>query len=113
MSALAPPTVGRWRQISASTGEWLIVLAGFAAMYVPLYWWAAEGIWQSEDHGHGAIVLAVAAWLFWTLRHPIDAAPHRPAVVPGIALLVCGNWMLHTLVDFTVNLFEGIPSLLG
>jgi flagellar biosynthetic protein FliQ len=31
----------------------------------------------------------------------------------GIALLICGNWMLHTLVDFTVNLFEGIPSLLG
>ena len=31
----------------------------------------------------------------------------------GIALLVCGNWMLHTLVDFTVNLFEGIPALLG
>jgi flagellar biosynthetic protein FliQ len=31
----------------------------------------------------------------------------------GIALLVCGNWMLHTLVDFTVNLFEGIPSLLS
>jgi flagellar biosynthetic protein FliQ len=31
----------------------------------------------------------------------------------GIALLVSGNWMLHTLVDFTVNLFEGIPSLLG
>ena len=31
----------------------------------------------------------------------------------GIALLVCGNWMLHTLVDFTVNLFESIPSLLG
>ena len=31
----------------------------------------------------------------------------------GIALLVCGNWMLHTLIDFTVNLFEGIPALLG
>jgi flagellar biosynthetic protein FliQ len=31
----------------------------------------------------------------------------------GIALLVCGNWMLHTLVDFTINLFESIPSLLG
>jgi flagellar biosynthesis protein FliQ len=31
----------------------------------------------------------------------------------GIALLVCGNWMLHTLVDFTVNLFEGIPALLS
>jgi flagellar biosynthetic protein FliQ len=31
----------------------------------------------------------------------------------GIALLVSGNWMLHTLVDFTINLFEGIPALLG
>jgi flagellar biosynthesis protein FliQ len=31
----------------------------------------------------------------------------------GIALLVCGNWMLHTLVDFTVDLFNSIPSLLA
>ncbi len=31
----------------------------------------------------------------------------------GVALLVCGNWMLHTLIDFTVELFEMIPSLLG
>jgi flagellar biosynthesis protein FliQ len=31
----------------------------------------------------------------------------------GIALLVCGNWMLHTLMDFTIDLFEGIPALLG
>ena len=31
----------------------------------------------------------------------------------GIALLVCGNWMLHTMVDFTINLFDGIPGLLS
>ena len=31
----------------------------------------------------------------------------------GIALLVCGNWMLHTMVTFTEQLFESIPSLLG
>jgi flagellar biosynthetic protein FliQ len=31
----------------------------------------------------------------------------------GIALLVCGNWMLHTLVDFTRDLFESIPGLIG
>jgi flagellar biosynthetic protein FliQ len=31
----------------------------------------------------------------------------------GIALLVCGNWMLHTLVTFTQRLFESIPSLLS
>ena len=30
----------------------------------------------------------------------------------GIALLVSGNWMLHTLITFTVDLFEGLPAML-
>lgn len=31
----------------------------------------------------------------------------------GIALIISGNWMLHTLMTFTVNLFERIPTLLS
>ena len=31
----------------------------------------------------------------------------------GVALIVSGNWMLHTLMDFTVDLFDRIPSLLS
>jgi flagellar biosynthesis protein FliQ len=31
----------------------------------------------------------------------------------GIALLLSGNWMLHTLIAFTQKLFEQIPSLLN
>jgi flagellar biosynthesis protein FliQ len=31
----------------------------------------------------------------------------------GVALLVCGNWMLHTMVTFTIDLFEQIPRMLG
>lgn len=31
----------------------------------------------------------------------------------GIAILISGNWMLHTLVDFTRDLFAQIPGLLG
>ncbi len=31
----------------------------------------------------------------------------------GIALLLCGNWMLHTLISFTQDLFEALPSMLG
>ena len=34
-------------------------------------------------------------------------------VAVGVALIVSGNWMLHTLVSFTVDLFESIPSMLG
>lgn len=31
----------------------------------------------------------------------------------GAALLVCGNWMLHTLMEFTVELFDILPGLLA
>ncbi|WP_202387018.1 flagellar biosynthetic protein FliQ [Nocardioides flavescens] len=30
----------------------------------------------------------------------------------GIALLISGNWMLHTLVNYTESLWASIPSLL-
>ena len=76
---------------------WLPALVGFAAMYVPLYWWAIEGsggnaipIWQTEEQGHGAIILAVMLWLFWTLRHEIDEAPTKPSPALGWPVFLFG-----------------------
>jgi flagellar biosynthetic protein FliQ len=31
----------------------------------------------------------------------------------GISLLFSGNWMLHTLIDYTHDLFQRVPGLLG
>ncbi|GAB6986951.1 flagellar biosynthesis protein FliQ [Nocardioides pyridinolyticus] len=31
----------------------------------------------------------------------------------GIALLLCGNWMMHTLVSFTEDLFDALSAMLG
>ncbi len=31
----------------------------------------------------------------------------------GVALLLCGNWMMHTLVASTNDIFEGLPAMLG
>lgn len=31
----------------------------------------------------------------------------------GIALVISGNWMLQTLIDFTRDLFDLLPSLLA
>jgi flagellar biosynthetic protein FliQ len=31
----------------------------------------------------------------------------------GVALMISGNWMLQTMIDFTTQLFESIPSLLS
>jgi flagellar biosynthesis protein FliQ len=35
------------------------------------------------------------------------------AVGVGIALLLCGHWMLNTMVSFTQELFAQIPRLLS
>ena len=69
---------------------WLVGGAGLLALYLPTYWNAANGIWQTDDMGHGPIVLAVLAWLFWGVRHRIAAAPLRPARAAGAALLALG-----------------------
>ncbi len=34
-------------------------------------------------------------------------------VAVGIAVLISGNWMLHTLINFTQDLFAMIPDLLA
>ena len=80
---------------------WLAAILGFAVMYVPLYRVAAEGIWQTEEQGHGAIILAVLVWLFWTLRHDIGNLPSRPAPMLGWPVFLLG-----LLVYLTGRVFE-------
>ena len=31
----------------------------------------------------------------------------------GVALLLCGNWMMHTMVSFTEDLFTTLQAMLG
>jgi exosortase B len=69
---------------------WWFAIAGFAAMYLPVYWWAANGIWQSDEQAHGALILLVMLWLFWGLRQPIADVPSQPAPAWGWPLFVLG-----------------------
>jgi exosortase B len=100
VSSVLPRGVGQTGTTSLPVA-WLLALAGFFVMYIPLYTWAAGGIWQSEDQGHGAIILAVMVWLFWTLRHEIVDAPSRPSHALGWPVFVFG-----LLVYFVGRVFE-------
>ena len=85
---------------------WAIALAGFAAMYVPVYWWAANSIWQTDDHGHGPIILAVIVWLFWSMRHDIAAAETRPSPLLGGAVFGLGLLVYVVGRAFGISIFE-------
>jgi flagellar biosynthetic protein FliQ len=62
-----------------------------------------------------ALVIGFAISLFQAMTQIQEfTLAFVPKVVGiGIALIVSGNWMLHTLIDFTVDLFERIPTLLS
>ncbi len=90
MSSVLPASFSRGGAGLGRHAAWLIAIAGFAAMYVPVYWWAADTIWQTDEQGHGALILAVLLWLFWGVREEIAALPEAPSPVLGWALFVFG-----------------------
>lgn len=94
----------------------LVLLAGFAAMYLPTYWWAATTIWQTDDQAHGAIILIVVAWLFWKRREAILQALAEPAPVAGWASFVLGLLFYVVGRSQDVSIFQigsQIPVLAG
>lgn len=62
-----------------------------------------------------ALVIGFAVSLFQSMTQIQEfTLAFVPKVVGiGIALLISGNWMLHTLMSFTVELFNRIPDLLS
>lgn len=110
MSTVLPTHVAPANR-SALSLPWIAAICGFAAMYVPLYWWASQGIWQSEEQGHGAIILAVMVWLFWTLRQRLDQADVRPAPTLGWPLFMLGLFVYFVgrIFDISILAFASQP----
>jgi exosortase B len=115
------------RRLATGPAElpWWIAVAGFASMYLPVYWWAVfgmvdadgerTGIWQSEEQGHGALILLVMIWLFWGLRTRINAAPTRPSPGWGWPLLVTGLllYAVGQVVGISIFMFGSQPFVVA
>jgi exosortase B len=86
--------------------SWLIALAGFLVMYIPVYIWASKTIWQTEDQGHGAIILAVLVWLFWEARKKIVSAEGIPALKTGWIIFTIGLVIYALGRMFSISIFE-------
>ena len=96
MAAVHPPTEDRgrraaaWLPAGADVLVLVLLLAGFALLYLPTYWDLSHTVWASDEQGHGPIILAVSLWLLFQQRHAIAALDSRPAPVAGGALFVFG-----------------------
>jgi exosortase B len=91
---------------TTNLNAWLLALAGFLAMFGPVYWWAAQNIWQSEEQSHGALVLVVVAWLFWSLRKRLADAPTQPVPALGWPVFFLGVVVYLAGQGFDIAIFK-------
>jgi exosortase B len=86
--------------------EWLVAALGFAAMYAPVYWWAAHTLWQTDEQAHGAIIFAVVIWLFWQKRREVAEAPEQPMPWLGWPLFISGLLVYVVGRALSITVFE-------
>jgi hypothetical protein len=67
-----------------------LLLASIVAAYVPTFVTLAQGPWQTEQEGHGPLIIAAAVWLVWQSRDRLRTATLSPSPVLGWLILLGG-----------------------
>jgi exosortase B len=52
----------------------VIVLLGFLVMFAPSYYGLLKTVWTDDEQMHGPIVLAVAVWALYKIRHELSVS---------------------------------------
>ena len=104
--------------IGDAGGAALLLGAGLATMFVPVFIQLAKTVWASDEQGHGPIILAVTIWLVWMRRQKLIDAAHdsTPAGIGGwltllMALVIYFVGRLQNIVLF--QMLALIPLLAG
>jgi exosortase B len=71
-----------------------LLLASIIAAYVPTFVTLAQGPWQTEQEGHGPLIIAAAVWLVWQSRDRLRTATLSPSPVLGWLVLLGGLALL-------------------
>lgn len=94
----------------------LLVALATAVAYAPTVMALARGPWQTEQEGHGPLIIALALYLVWQRRDKLKAAVMVPAPVLGWASLLFGLFMMFVSRTQDVLTFEALsifPVLTG
>jgi exosortase B len=94
----------------------LVVAASFLAAYLPTVKGLIDGPWQTEQEGHGPLIIAAALWLVWQSRGKLKSTPLSPAPGMGWAVLLSGlalMFLARTQGVLTVEVFSAIAVIAG
>lgn len=79
---------------------------GMAVMFGPVFYKLAHTVWNTDEQGHGPIILGVVLWLLWLRRDALRSAAvaGKPAGIGGWTVLVLG------LLTFIVGRIQNIVT---
>jgi exosortase B len=84
-----------------------LIPVGLVLLYVPTFRELVDGLWRSDQHSHGPVVLAVTIWLF--ARRLVELFEHRSAAQPAPLL----GWpvLLLGLTLYVIGRSQSFPAL--
>ena len=83
-------SVNKNNLVPAQALTWLPIGAVLLLMFVPMYVEFANTLWNTEEQGHGPLILAVSAYYAWVQRHAFMASEVRPRRLLGSVVLAIG-----------------------
>lgn len=90
--------------------------AAFFVCYLPTYIRLASGPWQTEQEGHGPLIMLAAAWLAWQQRGRLAEITLKPAPIAGWIVLLTSLLLLAVTRSQDILMIETatqVPVLLG
>lgn len=99
-----------------AAGAPLVVIVSFVAAYFPTLASLIEGPWQTEQEGHGPLIIAATLWLVWQSRSKLQATPIDPALGAGWMSLIVGlalMFLARTQGVLTFEVLSAFPVLIG
>lgn len=85
--------------------RWLPIGIGLLAVCIPSFFHLMQTTWQTEENGHGPIILIVVCWLILKKRHAVLNTPNKPSAIIGWISLVL------SLLAFIVGRSQSIDTI--
>lgn len=78
LGSMTPHSVFDSRQLNSERRYWYLVAISLFVLFAPTLWSLFNGIWSTDQQGHGPIVLLLSLWLIrrnWSRLQESDAKP--------------------------------------
>lgn len=91
----------------------VLLSAAFLVAYVPTFRGLIDGPWQTEQEGHGPLVICASLWFIWQSRNRLRTVVDNPAPLLGWGALLGGLVLLFLArIQQGLLTFEALSMIL-